>query len=39
METFGTDTAWIEPAKITELDSSQISLPSWFLREADWEGV
>ncbi len=39
MAQFGTDTAWIEPAPIKELDSSQISLPSWFLREADWEGV
>jgi hypothetical protein len=39
MAAFGADTAWIEPAPIAELDSSQVSLPSWFLREADWEGV
>ena len=39
MEAFGTDTAWIEPRPIAELDSSQMTLPSWFLRATDWEGV
>ena len=39
LETFGTDTAWIEPRPIQELDSSQLSIPSWFLRDAGWEGV
>ena len=39
VEKFGTSAAWIEPKPITELDSSQMSLPSWFLRAADWESV
>ena len=39
MAAFGESTAWIEPKEIQELDADQMKLPSWFLREADWEGV
>ena len=39
MEKFGAKTAWIEPEPILELDASQMNLPSWFLRDADWESV
>lgn len=39
MEKFGAHAAWIEPTPVKELDSSQMALPSWFLRNADWESV
>lgn len=39
MEQYGPGTAWIEPRPIMELDTAQMTLPSWFLREADWESV
>ncbi len=39
MEAFGPGAAWIEPKPIMELDSSQMALPSWFLRSTEWDSV